>query len=108
MAWPPFRYDRGTVTLTLQVQPGASRSGWAGAYGERALRLRVAAPAAEGKANRACTRFLARTFAVAPRQVEIVRGAHSRTKTVQVHAVSPQHWEAFRRQWADAEPPRPS
>jgi hypothetical protein len=75
------------VTLVLQVQPGASRSEWAGRFGEHALRLRLAAPAVDGKANQACVRFVADTFSVPPSQVRILRGQTGRGKTVEIRSV---------------------
>ncbi len=96
---PPFRREGGRVILSLHVQPGAKRTEWAGLYGGRALRLRVAAPPVDGKANRACQRFLARTFGVSPAQVSIVRGQSGRDKTVTVESVAPDRWRAFRELW---------
>lgn len=69
--------------LTIRAQPGASRSEVAGPYGE-ALRIRLAAPANDGKANAELVRFLARTLGVPPRLVTLVRGQASRDKVVQV------------------------
>jgi uncharacterized protein (TIGR00251 family) len=98
----PYRFSGGTLTLTLRVQPGASRSGWAGRYGEHALRLRLAAPAVAGKANEACVRFLAGAFAVPLSQVRILRGASGRDKTVEIRSVPADRWNAFREQWQSA------
>lgn len=70
-------------SLTIRVQPGASRSEVAGPYGD-ALRVRVAAPANDGKANVELTRFLAGELDVPVSAVRIVRGEHSRTKVVEV------------------------
>jgi uncharacterized protein (TIGR00251 family) len=69
--------------LTVRVQPGATWSGVVGAYGD-ALRVRVAAPANDGKANAALVRFIATHLGVPPRAVEIVAGHHNRTKVVAV------------------------
>jgi len=71
--------------LTLHVQPGASRTGIAGVHGG-ALKLRLAAPPVDGKANAELLRFLAEAFGVPLRQVTLVRGAASRRKTVRVQS----------------------
>jgi len=99
---PAYRFEDGTLTLQLHLQPGASRSEWAGRHGESALRLRVAAPPVDGKANEACRRFLAETFGVSTSQVSIVRGAGGRGKTLVVRSVDPEQWQRFRRQWEEA------
>jgi len=69
--------------LTLHAQPGARRSEIVGVHGD-ALKLRLAAPAVEGKANAELVRFLAEAFGVPLRQVSLLRGETSRRKTVRV------------------------
>lgn len=69
--------------LTIRVQPGASRSELVGPHGD-ALRIRVAGPAVDGKANAELIRFLAERLGVPARAVEITRGHASRTKVVRV------------------------
>jgi uncharacterized protein len=65
------------------VQPGAKRSEFAGRHGER-IKLRLAAPPVEGKANAALIEFLAEYFGVPRRNVTIVSGIKSRAKRVAV------------------------
>ena len=67
--------------LDLHVQPGARRSEFAGEHGGR-MKLRLAAPAVEGKANEALVEFLADHFGVPRRNVRIVSGLKSRQKRV--------------------------
>jgi uncharacterized protein len=69
------------VTLELHVQPGAKRSGFAGEHGGR-IKLRLAAPAVDGKANEALVEFLADYFGVPRRNVRIAAGLKSRQKRV--------------------------
>jgi uncharacterized protein (TIGR00251 family) len=76
------------------VQPGAKHTEIAGIHGG-ALKIRVASPPVEGKANDALRRFLADAFKVPLRNVTLVRGETGRRKTVRV--VSPAarpdgHW----------------
>ena len=65
------------------MQPGAKRSEFAGEHGGR-IKLRLAAPAVEGKANEALVEFLADHFGVPRRNVRIVSGLKSRQKRVVV------------------------
>lgn len=95
----PYRYAEGTVTLLLHVQPGAARSEWAGRYGEGALKLRLAAPALDNKANLTCVRFLSEQFSVPPSNIAIVRGKSSRGKTVEIRSVPVERWQLFRDNW---------
>jgi len=81
-----WRRDRdGAIVLTLHIQPGAARSEFAGMYGD-ALKLRLAAPPIEGKANAELIRFLADLFGVPTRNIVLLRGETSRAKTVRVIA----------------------
>jgi len=69
------------------VQPGAKRSEFAGRHGER-VKVRLAAPAVEGKANAALIEFLADYFGVPRRNVSIVSGVRSRAKRVAIEGVA--------------------
>ena len=67
--------------LELHVQPGASRTEFAGKHGER-LKVRLREKATDGKANDALIEFLAAYYRVAKRDVRIVSGLKSRQKRV--------------------------
>jgi hypothetical protein len=72
--------------LAVHAQPGAKRSEVAGLHGD-ALKIRVAAPPAEGRANEELTSFLAGALGVPKKSVTVVRGATSRRKTILVSAL---------------------
>jgi uncharacterized protein (TIGR00251 family) len=78
-----YRHDGEVLSLTLHVQPGAKRTEISGLHGE-ALKIRLAAPPIEGRANEALLRFIADTFGVPMRQVELKQGGQSRHKVVMV------------------------
>jgi uncharacterized protein len=80
-AW--YRREGDVIILALHVQPGAKRSETAGLHGN-ALKIRLAAPPIEGRANEALLRFIAELFGVPLRNVELLRGAQSRHKMVKV------------------------
>ena len=69
------------MILELHVQPGASRTEFAGKHGER-LKVRLQARAVDGKANEALIEFLAEHFRVPRRNVRITAGLKSRQKRV--------------------------
>ncbi|MBI4056214.1 MAG: DUF167 domain-containing protein [Elusimicrobia bacterium] len=48
------------------------------------LRVKVAAPSVDEKANLVLKRYLSEFFEVAPRTVNIIRGAKGREKTVEI------------------------
>jgi len=81
----PLRAHPEGVVVEAWVVPGATRSEVVGLHGG-ALRVRVAAPAEGGKANRAAARLVAR--AVGGRVGEVVAGVGARRKQVLVAGVS--------------------
>jgi uncharacterized protein (TIGR00251 family) len=78
---PFYRWRGADLHLACHLQPGASRSGFAGLHGDR-LKIRIAAPPVDGKANAALIAFLAAEFSVPKQQVAIERGDSSRQKSV--------------------------
>ena len=90
MADVPWRREEGdgathALVLNLHVQPGARRTEVAGVHGD-ALKIRLAAPPVDGKANAALLRYLAQAFGVPQRAVTLVRGEASRQKIVRIGA----------------------
>ena len=75
------------MVFKVRVQPRASRTELAGEYGD-ALKVRLAAPPVDGKANEACRRFLAGLLDVPLAAVEIVGGESSRDKRILVRGVT--------------------
>ncbi len=78
-----FRREGDAVTLTLHVQPGAKKTEIAGIHGD-ALKIRLAAPPIEGKANAALLAFLAEKFGVPLRNAILKQGESSRRKVVSI------------------------
>jgi uncharacterized protein (TIGR00251 family) len=78
-----YRRNGEVLTLTLHIQPGAKHTDVAGLHGE-ALKIRLAAPPIEGRANEALLKFIANTFGVPLRQVELKQGGQSRHKVVAI------------------------
>ncbi len=74
------------MTLTIQTTPNAPRSQIVGWQGER-LKVKVKAPAVEGKANAELIRFLAETFGVRASAVTLLRGETARLKVVRLDGV---------------------
>lgn len=81
------REDPGGCTFGVHVAPGSRQDAVVGLYGD-ALRLRLRAPATEGKANQALRAFLAERLDVPVDAVEILSGHTSRHKLVRVAGVT--------------------
>lgn len=83
MHW--YRWDEADLLLELKLQPGASRSEFSGLHGDH-LKLRIHAPAVDGKANSTLIAFLAEAFGAAKQQIRIERGELSRIKSLRIRA----------------------
>jgi len=79
------REDGADLVLTLHVQPGAKRTEIQGIH-DGALKVRLAAPPVDGKANQALLRFLAEAFGVGQRAVTLEHGQSARHKVVRIAA----------------------
>lgn len=79
------RYDAvaRTLKLTVHVQLNARTNGVAGAYGD-ALKIRIAAPAVDSKANDALRKFIAALLGLPPGMVVLMKGNHGRRKILQI------------------------
>ncbi|MCH2132889.1 MAG: DUF167 domain-containing protein [Phycisphaerales bacterium] len=73
--------------LRIKAVPGASRDAIAGRLGDR-LKIRVAAPPEDGKANHAIIALLARTLSLPGSRLEIVAGHTAREKTIQLSGIT--------------------
>lgn len=85
--------------LNVKVVPGARRSEVAGRYGE-GVKIRVAAPPEDGRANRALIETLAEALGVKPASIRVVRGHTSPQKVVEIDGIEPS--EIWRRLGAGA------
>lgn len=81
------------LILAIHVIPGASRNeiqGWVETASDdktaaHALKVKLQAPAQDGKANKALIAFLARTLAVAKKDIVLLSGETSRHKRLQIN-----------------------
>ena len=67
----------------MHAQPGAKRSEVAGLHGDR-LKIRIAAPALDGRANDALAAFVAEKLCLATNRVTVAKGVRSREKLLVV------------------------
>ena len=77
-----------STRLRLRVAPGARRSGVVGRHGD-AWKLRVTAPAQDGRANDAVVGLLADTLSVPRDAVRLVSGQGARDKIVELAGLGP-------------------
>ncbi len=72
----------GRLLLTLHIQPGAKKTEVCGLHGD-ALKIRLAAPPVDGKANAALLAFVADRLDLPKSAVSLKSGQTSRRKVVE-------------------------
>ena len=86
MSW--LAADGKGAILRLHIQPGAKQTEVVGLHGT-ALKIRLAAPPVDGKANACLIAFLAERLGIARAAVALLSGDSSRAKRVRVSGVEP-------------------
>jgi len=90
MAESWYRVDERNARtwLTVHVQPNARVTEVAGLYGD-ALRIRIAAPAVDNKANAVLLDFLRKTLGLAAGALSIRHGLKGRHKIIEIRTIEP-------------------
>ena len=69
--------------LKLRIVPNAKRNEVTGEHGD-AVKIKVAAPAIEGKANEALLEFIAEKLGLHRRNLTLIAGGKSRDKLIEI------------------------
>ena len=77
-----YNINEECVSFRIKAQPNASRSEFCEVYGEDAIKIRIKAPAVEGKANKELVKFLSKSFKVAKSDIIFKSGQNSKIKIV--------------------------
>ncbi len=76
-----------TASLSIYVQPRASRTEIVGWHGD-AVKIRIKAPPVDGVANEELIRFLAKAIGVSRQAVQITAGKTARRKRIKIQDVN--------------------
>ena len=80
--------EAGEISLSVYVQPGAKRTEFAGVHGE-ALKIRLAAPPVDGRANACLIEFIADFCHLPKREVYLLSGDCARQKVLRIASDCP-------------------
>lgn len=94
MAVLEIQERNGAVVFSVRVQPRASKDEIAGEIGG-ALKVRLQAPAVEGRANEALIELLAQLLKTPKSAVRILSGDRSRTKRIEIGGVTGRQIQAL-------------
>lgn len=75
------------IVLRLHAQPGAKRTSVVGLYGDK-LKIAIATPPVDGKANQAIIAFLAKTLGVSKSKISLISGETSREKRIRIQGIT--------------------
>lgn len=79
MKW--YQIRENGVSLSIRVQPRASRNEFSGVLGDE-LKIALTSPPVDGEANKACIAFLAKIFSLPKKKVIIESGLTGRSKRI--------------------------
>jgi uncharacterized protein (TIGR00251 family) len=78
-----IRRQMKEITLKIYLQPKSSKNEIVGPYRD-GIKIKVTAPPAEGKANEALVKLLAKELGIPVSNIQILKGHHSREKTLKI------------------------
>ena len=81
--WLRYNPTRDVWALQIHAQPGAKRNEIVGEHGGR-LKLKIAAPAVDNKANACLIEFVSSLLGVTRSQITIISGGGARQKTLAI------------------------
>ena len=67
--------------IRCRIQPSASKTAIIGIY-DNALKITLAAPPVDGKANKALRTFIAKQLKLSKSKIKVIKGDKSRSKTL--------------------------
>lgn len=82
-----YQLSENKLTLFIHAQPGAKQSEFAGLHGDR-LKIRLKAPATDGKANAELIRFLAEKLSTHQSKIVLCNGDSSRQKKIEIAGIN--------------------
>jgi len=89
----------GMAALRFHIVPNAQQNKVLGEHGS-AIKIKLRAPALEGKANAALCRFLAEALKISERRIVLERGHKSREKLIRIEGLSEEEVRSgLLRQW---------
>lgn len=72
------------MKLNLHVQPSAKKTEFIGKFDENSLKIKLAAPPVDGKANKELINFLSKKLKISKSDIKIVYGEKGKSKIVEL------------------------
>ena len=85
--------DAEQIRIEVKVVPRAKKNQISGIMEDGRLKIRLAAPPVDGKANRALIKLLADTLKIPITDVAIISGLQSRNKTISIEGMNLEEYQ---------------
>lgn len=79
-----YKWENKNLLLSLYIQTNAKKNEFVGEYNHY-LKLRITALPVDNKANKHLHKFLAKTFGVPVRQIELISGTNQKIKRFKIY-----------------------
>ena len=89
------------AALTIRVTPRSRKTKIGGVLEDGTLRIRVAAPPVDGKANKELIKFLSKVLGVRKNKIEIVAGERGLDKIISIIGMPAHETELKVKQWLE-------
>lgn len=76
-----------TISLTVRIQPNASKNEVLGMVNEM-VKIKITAPPVDNKANKECLKFLSKILHIPKSKLLILKGQKTRSKIIQISGMS--------------------
>jgi len=86
-----FEIVGNNIIIKSKIIPNSSKDKIIGIHNS-ALKIAIAAPPVEGKANKRCISFLAKYFDIAKSKIEIISGINSKNKFIKIYNINPKEF----------------
>ena len=77
----------GKISLTVHIQPNASKNEVLGMVNEM-VKIKITAPPIDNKANKECLKFLSKILHIPKSKLHILKGQKTRSKIIQISGMS--------------------
>ncbi|GAI24606.1 unnamed protein product [marine sediment metagenome] len=82
-----FKIVGNDIIIRTKIIPGSSKNKIIGIFADT-LKIAIAAPPVEGKANKKCISYLSKHFDIAKFKIEILSGKNSRNKLIKIYNIN--------------------
>lgn len=86
-----FKIVGNNIIIKSKIVPNSSKDRIMGIH-NNALKIAIAAPPVEGKANKKCISFLAKYFDIAKSKIKIISGINSKGKLIKINDINPKEF----------------